>query len=137
MDVRIREGTPQDLVSVLNVLDGAALETDRERILDRLRAGDVLVAVAGTDGERVIGACVLDGPAIVSIAVRRRRRGQGIGTALVRTAASERDRLVARFDPGVRSFYEALGFDVTTIDTERCEGALDPAVIDTADLSAE
>jgi ribosomal protein S18 acetylase RimI-like enzyme len=137
MAVRIREGTPEDLVAVLNVLDGAALETDRERIRDRLRAGDVLLAVAGTDSERVVGACVLDGPRIVSIAVRRRRRGQGIGTELVRVAASERDRLVARFDHSVRPFYETLGFDVTPIEDDRCDGVLDPAVIDATDPPPE
>ncbi|WP_158855137.1 GNAT family N-acetyltransferase [Halorhabdus sp. CUG00001] len=137
MAVYVRVATPEELVAVLNVLDGAALETDRERILARLRADDVRVAVAGTDSERVIGACVLDGPEIVSIAVRRRRRSQGIGTALLRDAASERERLLARFDPGVCPFYEALGFEVTPTDDGRCDGVLDPAVIDKPDLPAE
>jgi GNAT superfamily N-acetyltransferase len=41
---------------------------------------------------------VLDGEEILAVAVRRRRRGQGIGSALVEAALEDRDELVAGFD---------------------------------------
>jgi len=114
----VREATPDDRAAVANVLDGAMLDTDPERLAASLDRGETLVAVAGQrDGEngptddRVLGALVLDGDRIVSVAVRRRRRGQGIGTALVERALADREHLVAEFDERVRPFYESLGFD--------------------------
>lgn len=115
--VRVREATVPELPAVLNVLDGGALQTDSGRVRSAIDRGDVLVAVAGDEGERVVGALVLDGAEIRSVAVRRRRRGQGIGSALVGAAATFRERLVAEFDPGVRPFWDAVGFDVTPVET--------------------
>jgi len=114
-DVRVREASVPELPDVSNVLDGGGLETDAGRLRGALDAGDVLVAVAGADGggdgrERVLGALVLEGEEVVAVAVRRRRRDRGIGTALVEAAARRRDRLVAAFDARVRPFWEALGF---------------------------
>ncbi|MFB6232774.1 MAG: GNAT family N-acetyltransferase [Haloarculaceae archaeon] len=116
-DPTVREATVPELPDVLNVLDGSALATDAGRIRTAIDAGDVLVAVAGepSDGGRsgpVLGALVLEGETITAVAVRRRRRDQGIGTALVEAAARRRERLVAAFDPGVRPFWASLGFDV-------------------------
>ncbi|MFW5956673.1 MAG: GNAT family N-acetyltransferase [Halorhabdus sp.] len=125
MTARVRQATREDLVAVLNVLDGAALETDYEAIRARLERGDVLVAVAENDSDRVLAACELDGERVVAIAVRKRRRGQGIGTALIRAAVRDRNRLVAEFDADARPFYEALGFGVTQIDGGRYEGVLE------------
>lgn len=138
--VRVREATDDDLVATMNVLDGADLAVDAARVRERIAAGDVLVAVAD---DRVLGAVVLDpdGPPwesngvtdsrathVVAVAVRRRRRGQGVGTALVETARtlveSSADRtspLTAAFAPDVRPFYESLGFAVTG---ERPDGRL-------------
>jgi len=59
---------------------------------------------------------VLDGDHVDAVAVRRRRRGQGIGTALVEAAADRRDRLTAEFDADLRTFYEGLGFVVEETD---------------------
>lgn len=135
--VRVREAAPDDLVATMNVLDGAVLAVDADAVRERLAAGDVLVAVAG---DRVLGVLVLDpaGPPwepevgtgasragahddatpadaahVVAVAVRRRRRDQGIGTALVEAAAARAGRLTAAFDADVRPFYESLGFAVT------------------------
>ena len=64
---------------------------------------------------------MLDGEEIVAVAVRPGRRGQGVGTALVEAAADRRERLTAGFDPGVRPFYESLGFEIEC-DDGRCQG---------------
>jgi len=127
--IEVREATTDELAAVLGVLDAAALETGADRIRDCIDTGDVLVAVpvttstsTGPDGETnpndetLVGALVLDGNEIVNIAVRPRRRGQGIGTALVEAAVARRDCLVAEFDASVRPFYESLGFEVTPAD---------------------
>jgi len=130
--VTVREATPDELSAVLGVLDAAALETDADRVRDCLDAGDVLVAVGRAvdqpqtgvgGGGTLVGALVLDGDEIANVAVRRRRRGQSIGTALVEAAATRRDCLVAEFDAEVRPFYESLGFDVGPADDpDRREG---------------
>ena len=114
----VREATVQDLPDVMNVLDGAVLRADAATVRDRIADDAVLVAVtddagAGTDDPgRVLGALVLDGDHVDAVAVRRRRRGQGIGTALVEAAADRRERLTAAFDADLRPFYEGLGFEV-------------------------
>ena len=109
--MQVRDATVGDLPDVMNVLDGAVLDADATTVRERIAADSVLVAVSG-DGERVLGALVLDGIHIDAVAVRRRRRGQGIGTALVETAADRRERLTAEFDADLRPFYEKLGFDI-------------------------
>ncbi|CCQ33864.1 GNAT family N-acetyltransferase [Halorhabdus tiamatea] len=120
----IRRARATDLVDVLNVLDGADLATDHDRVQTAIERGDVFVAVPdeGQDDSPVVGALVLDGDEIANIAVRRRRRDLGIGTALVERAMRDRDRLVAEFDAGVEPFYESLGFDVKREDDARYRG---------------
>lgn len=105
----VREADTDALPAVMTVFDGALLATDVDAVRAAADRGDLLVADA--DG-RVLGACLLDGERIRAIAVRRSRRDQGIGTALVEAAAARRDRLVAEFDPRVRPFWESLGFEV-------------------------
>lgn len=129
--ITVRAATPADLSSVLGVLDAAALETDAGRVRTAVDRGDVLVAVPSVS-ETPVGALVLDGDEITAVAVRRRRRGQGIGTALVETAADRvradpdrGDRLVAAFDERVRPFYDALGFRVQQVGDGRYRGVLD------------
>lgn len=128
--VVVREATADEVTAVLNVLDGAALATDFDRIAATVERGDVLVAVpsngpADGPGGVALGALVLDGPAIDSIAVRRNRRGQGIGSRLVAAAADRRDRLVATFRAEVRPFYERLGFEIEPIDVVGNAGSVD------------
>lgn len=125
--VRIREAIPEEFPAVMNVLDGALLDADPEVVRARLRdgadgspgsPGTVLVAVA--EG-RVLGALVLDDPGthdaaaveIDAIAVRRARRGQGVGTALVEVLDGP---VAAAFDARVRPFYERLGFAIEPAD---------------------
>lgn len=123
----VREATPDDVVPALNVLDGAALETNPDAVRTAVERGDALVAASEVgDGTgrtgTVLGALVLDGDRVVAVAVRRRRRGQGIGTALVEAAADRRDRLTAAFDADVRPFYERLGFSIETAASGRYRG---------------
>lgn len=133
--VTVREATADELASVLGILDGAALETDAGRVRTRIERGDVLVAVpdesrtrsgaAGTGRETPVGALVLDGDEVANVAVRRRRRGQGVGTTLVEAAATRRDHLVAEFDADAKPFYESLEFTVETVSEERYRGRLE------------
>ena len=109
--MRVREATTGELADVMNVVDGAVLAVDAATVRDGIDTGATLVAVSD-DGERVLGALVLDGDHIEAVAVRRRRRGQGIGTALVEAAIERRDSLTAAFDADVVPFYEQLGFAV-------------------------
>jgi GNAT superfamily N-acetyltransferase len=109
----VREATTAELPAVLNVLDGAALATEHATVQASIDRGETLVAMTAAGTGPIIGALVLDGDHICSVAVRRRRRSQGIGTALVEAAAARRDRLTAQFDPAVRPFYEQLGFEIT------------------------
>ena len=110
--MRVREAAVADLPDVMNVIDGAVLSADAATVRERMADGGVLVAVSA-DGERVLGALVLDGDHVAAVAVRRRRRGQGIGTALVEAAADRRNGLTAAFDADLRPFYEGLGFEIS------------------------
>lgn len=119
MNATIREARSDELLAAVRLLEGALLEIEPEDVREAIEAGDVLVAV---EGDAVRGALVLDGKRIESVAVRRRVRGQGIGSALVRAAADRSGTLTAEFDPEVREFYEALGFEIRC--RERCRGRL-------------
>lgn len=126
----VRPATDDDLPAVATVLDAAMLATEDLRA--RVAAGDVLVAVA--DG-RVLGALVVEPPAVApawardrgtdahvaAVAVRRRRRDQGVGSALV-AAAAERGRLTAAFDAELRGFYAGLGFAAAPAGEGRLHG---------------
>lgn len=129
-EITVRRATATELGEVLGVLDGANLETDADAIRAAIGREAVLVAEpAVADRSSLLGALVLDGDEITHVAVRRRRRGQGIGAALVRAAAAERGSLTAEFDAGVRPFYESLGFAIEpTADDDRFVGRRpDPA----------
>ncbi len=126
MEFELGSADTDDVLAVRSLLDAALL--DVERIESRIESGDVLIASA--DG-RIVGVIVLD-PAedathIAGIAVQRRRRGNGIGSALVR-AATDRGRLTAEFDERVLPFYESLGFAIDpTGEDGRYWGVLDTA----------
>lgn len=108
--MEIREATVEDLPAVMTVFDGGLLATDVDAVRGAIDRGDLLVAA--TEG-RVLGACLLAGEEIEAIAVRRARRDQGIGTALVEAAADRRNGLTAAFDADLRPFYEGLGFEIS------------------------
>jgi GNAT superfamily N-acetyltransferase len=115
--MEVRSADPDEVAAVRGVLNAAMLSVDETA----LRRGTTLVAV---EADRLLGALVLDGAEIDAVAVRPGRRGRGIGTALVSAATGRRERLTAGFDPGVRPFYESLGFVVECADG-RCRGVRD------------
>jgi GNAT superfamily N-acetyltransferase len=120
--VTVREATATDLTPVLNVFDNGLLAIDVPALEDAIDSDDVLVAV---ETETILGALALDGAEITAIAVRRRRRDQGIGRRLVTAASDRRSTLVAEFDERVRPFWDALGFDIEPIeDGDRLRGRL-------------
>lgn len=124
-DVRVRPAIAADRPAVANVLDAAALAVDHSRLAEIIDRGDVLVAVAGTGEttDRIVGVLVLEGRNITAVAVRRRRRDQGIGTAIVEEAANRRETLLAEFETDVRPFWESVGFAVTPRPAStRCRG---------------
>ncbi|MFB6195974.1 MAG: ubiquitin-like small modifier protein 2 [Haloplanus sp.] len=119
----VRPADSDDYLDVMRVLDGAALSADAATVRDRIGRGEVLVATR-TGG--VVGTLVRDGNHVTAVAVRRRVRGQGVGTALVSAALADRGRLTAAFDPDVRPFYESLGFDIAaTDDDDRLRGRIE------------
>ncbi len=123
-DPTVRVATEGDATAARSVLDAAMLEIDG--FDERLAADDVLVAAVD---DRVVGAAVLrphfvhSGVHVEAVAVRPRRRGQGIGAALIDHAAT-RGPLTAEFDADVRPFYESLGFSVRALDDDRYRGVL-------------
>jgi len=123
--MHVRTANADEIPAVMNVLDGAVLSIAVETVRAGVEDGDTLVAVSGDDpaAERVLGALVMDGTHIEAVAVRRRRRGQGIGTALVEAASDRRGRVTAAFDADVRPFYEALGFAIQPLsESDRYRG---------------
>jgi len=150
--VLVREATTGDELGVLRVLDAAMLESTATSAAVARGDAFVAVAggedAAGddgaVDGERIVGALVLvpfstvelpdavaeRGDAVAgdvgmhvdAVAVRRRRRGQGIGRALVEAALDRDRRLTVAFDPGVRAFYDALGFTIVLGSEDTTDG---------------
>lgn len=112
--LRVREATADDFVAAMRVLEGALLEVDASTL--RARIGDGALLLAESDGGSAVGALVLDESRIEAVAVRRTYRRRGVGTALVAAAADRVGTVTAAFDPRVRPFYEALGFETEARD---------------------
>ncbi len=106
----IREASEDDTVGVRSVLDGANLAVSDGAVAKAIRHESIFVAATPS---AIIGAIVLDGSTIEALAVRRKRRGRGIGSALVWAAAARQSTLHATFRRGLRPFYESVGFKVT------------------------
>ena len=120
--VAVEPATAADRLDGLRVLDAAMLATDAEQITARIDAGDVLVARFERTGA-VVGALVTTRPEpgrrhVDAVAVRRARRGRGIGSALVASAVARAERderidvVTAAFEPHLEGFYAELGFDI-------------------------
>ena len=118
----VEPAAPDDRLDALRVLDAAMLETDAATVDAAIDAGDARVARFERTGA-VVGALVATRPEpdrlhVDAVAVRRTRRGRGVGSALLAAAVrrGERDAAVstvtAAFDADLRGFYEAQGFAV-------------------------
>ena len=134
----VESATPDDRLDILRVLDAAMLETDTETVDAAVDAGDALVArFDRTDA--VVGALVsvrreTDWLHVDAVAVRRSRRGRGVGSALVAGAVRRGERdpgievVTAEFDAELKGFYRNLGFDIVPVadddnsDDERFRG---------------
>jgi len=131
--IEICEAAGDRVTEAVGVFEAAMLDVDvtRARAVAGDADGTVLVAVdadAPPSGGVVLGALLLDGREITAIAVRPRRRGQGIGSALVRAASARADGpLVAFFEAGLRPFYDRLGFAIERAAEGRYRGRLDTA----------
>lgn len=123
--MQIRAAAPGESAEIAAILNAAYLQTDTESIEQAVRSGNVLIAERpenersgapeSTETAPMLGALVLDGSEITAIAVRPGRRGQGIGRRLVTAARQRLGRVVAEFDPTVRPFWEAVGFEVSVL----------------------
>lgn len=115
----VREAQPDEHLAVRSLFDVAMLQ------VPDLLSMELLVAAADN---RVVGAAAVDADGIGdpgdirAIAVRPRRRGQGVGSALVDAMEDRWDPVTAEFDERVRPFYETLGFDVEPVGDGRFRG---------------
>ena len=118
----VRAAEADEAVDALRVVEGALLEVGSGTVRERAVDGDVLVAeVDGT----VVGALVLDpergtddAAHVDAVAVTRRRRGRGIGRALVEVAAEREGALTADFREDVADFWRACDFVVEPMASE-------------------
>lgn len=110
------EATDERVVGAIEVGERKGKRSD-----ERYEASDDARSDAGGvggDAERMTGDAGrvsddADGGHIEAIAVQRRRRGQGIGSALIAAAAERWRPLSADLDADVRPFYENAGFEIT------------------------
>lgn len=127
--MQVRTATTDDLEDLLQILDAAALETDPGRTRRSIERDRTVVAVE--DGH-LLGTAVAvpaySSVEIDAIAVRKRRQGQGIGTALVEALLAEHERVVAEFDERVRPFYASLDFEIESVsESNRFRGCRGPS----------
>jgi GNAT superfamily N-acetyltransferase len=115
----IREARPDEHLTVRSIFDVAMLD------VPDFPAKKLIVAAAD---DRVLGGMAVETDGfgergeIHAIAVRPRRRGQGVGSQLVGEAERRWDPVVAEFDERVRPFYEALDFDIESVGGSRFRG---------------
>lgn len=125
----IRTATPSDRVAVRRLIDGANLAVSA--IPRRLRDGTVLLAVPEPDavpsGTIVLVPVDSTTATVEAIAVRRSRRNQGIGTALVEHALDRYQTLCVDCAPDVRPFWASLGFELTAGEDGRYYGCYSDA----------
>jgi GNAT superfamily N-acetyltransferase len=112
--MNIELASPDDLATVMNVFDGADLQVSGQEVAEHIDSEEVLIA--RSDRGTIIGALVgrprERDVRIEPVAVRPGRRGQGIGTELIRAAGDRWGRLTATFDADLTPFYRHTGFEI-------------------------
>ena len=115
----IRDARPDDLTQMMTILDAALLDIEATEVRAACGPGSRRWAFIAVADDRVLGTLVLAATRIEAIAVRRARRGQGIGSALVDRACRAHPSVTARCDGAVRPFYESMDFDCHRIGPDR------------------
>ena len=124
MQIRIYQPTDREQVIALwnDVFNNPAGRNEPQGAIDRKAAMDDDLFFVGADGDRIIGTVMAgyDGHRgwLYSVAVASNRRGNGLGTALVRHAEQALAELgcpkinlqILADNTDVVAFYEALGF---------------------------
>ncbi|MFB6113154.1 MAG: ubiquitin-like small modifier protein 2 [Halodesulfurarchaeum sp.] len=119
--VSLRKATLEDHIGIMNVLDGANLAVDPMIGTDRIESGHVLIAESSLPVGVLLASPRSIGMHVEAIAVRRARRGRGIGTRLLDRAYDHWGFLTATFDSDIRSFYRNAGFAIHP-NEDRCFG---------------
>ncbi len=129
----IEPATTDDRIGVRRLLDAAALTVDAVDLPARLAAGDVWV-VRRQGAASLLGVAVMSTPArgpswtcptggfVHAIAVRRRVRARGLGTALIRRVLEAYTLVTVTFATPVRPFWQQLGFVSTPTGPDRWWG---------------
>ncbi|MFB6254553.1 MAG: GNAT family N-acetyltransferase [Halobacteriaceae archaeon] len=127
----IRTAVKAELPRVLFLLESGLLSVSMEEIAHQIHNDRVLVAL---EDEQIVGVIVVSPgnniTEIENIVVQQAHRNEGIGRKLVYRACSRWGSLEAEFREAVKSFYQALGFDITPID-KGYRGRIDPQSFDT------
>ena len=119
--MRIRRADSADLPGVMNVLDGANLAVDVETVARRIETEHVIVAERGAINGVLQAVPRREGVHVEALAVRRRRRRQGVGTELLDAAYGQWGRVTVSCDRELMAFYRSGGFDVRS-QGSRCFG---------------
>ena len=105
----------------MNIIDGSMLQLDLKIVQSRISSKEVLVAESS---ETILGILVSTGNTIEVIAVSSTRRAQGIGSALVKTAAKTSNKpLIAEFDKEALQFFQKLFLSISSISDGRYLGS--------------
>lgn len=133
----VREARSNELTSVMNVLDGAYLDIRPSVVQDAIQSGLVFVF---SESDRIVGTLVIQSDPdwclqlqsqtqarvhIEAVAVRRKRRNQGIGRELVEAVLARYGSATVTFNEEVEPFYETLGVSILSTRNKTQYGILE------------
>lgn len=133
----VREAQSNELSSVMNVLDGAYLDIQTHVVQGAIQSGSVFVF---SESDRIVGVLVIRSDPdwcpqlqsqthasvhVEAVAVRRKRRNQGIGRALIGNILARYGSATVTFNEGVKPFYETLGVSILSARNKTYYGVLE------------